>query len=419
MKGDTIKIPTTWALRLGCVFLGALGYSGALAYADGDPATSDVLSGDFVIPYEGFLKIDDAGALGSVRMRFELFEIKAGPLGTNGTSPVWVEERDVDMYNGRFSVALGENTRLNPTVLDAQKVGLKITLLEDDGQGGTVEVALGGMQSIEAAPHVAWTGNAGNFDVAGALNVVRDVLTQSTARVLGDLRVEGTELRLGTSNASGLGPGGKALSHGAGDTLVLNEGGPFSGGVAVAGPELSVSGDLSAPGSVQLGASGDDVHFLGALDLGGQLVMNGGTFDLGDGDVTGLSKLDPSDLRGSGSQPPSVTFGSKTLTIPTRLDAKGKVLVTSGSSFMRTFDRQPGTSGSSSFTTTVQENQGFCLLTRYTSSSTRNGALPMECKAEILNGNWTLLTSGPPATNGSTDEFTLCQFTCFELLPLL
>ncbi len=396
------------ALGLGCVVLGALASSAPRAFADGDPATSDVLSGDLIIPYQGYLRVDATGANRPIRMRFELYEVAVTFYGSAGTSPVWTEEQVVDVYNGRFSVGLGASTSLTSTVLDAQKVGLKITVIEDDGQGGTIEVPLGGIQTIEAVPHVAWSGHASSFDAAGDLSVAGQVRIGGDVTTRGDLFVEGTELSLGV-DANGTG-GGRALAQGPGDTLRLNAGGDFAGGVTFPDGSLTLQGDLTAPGEVELGSASGDVTFFGDLDLLGGLSMAGGELDLGGGSIVGVSTIHTDALAGSQGQAPSVTFGTRSTQIASSLEVEGGIRMASGEPIMKVRDHLLlGSNGSRD--PSLSESEGFCYLSNFTMARRNEVTFPNTiCRARIIGGAWTLTSTGPVSGN----HFYGCRFTCVE-----
>ena len=178
------------AMALGCMVIGALVGTTAQSFADGDLSTSTVTEGDLVIPYDGFLMLDSTSVNGTQALKFELFQQSAGG------APIWTETQDVNLYNGRFSVGLGAVSSLTTTILDAEKLYLAVTIIEDDGMGNLTEVALSGRQAIEPAPHAAWSGHSANFKVANSLKV-GDTSVPATAALDVDAVSGGATARLG------------------------------------------------------------------------------------------------------------------------------------------------------------------------------------------------------------------------------
>jgi len=185
-KNNTIEVPKGVAIGLTCLALGGVLTTVGTSFADNLRNTSTVTSGDFVLPYDGFLMMDSTAINGPVQLKFELYESLAG------VNVEWTETQTVNVYNGRFSVGLGSINSVNATILDAEKLWLAITVLEDDGMGGTVEVPLSGRQAIEPAPYATWAGNSANFDVAGDLAVTGDADVTGTATIGGPLVANGS-----------------------------------------------------------------------------------------------------------------------------------------------------------------------------------------------------------------------------------
>jgi len=242
-----IEVSRRQLMGLACVLAGFLGYQGSIALADGDPATSSVLDADLVVPYDGYLQLDGSDINDTVRLRFELFEAPTG-----GT-PEWSEEQTVTLHNGQMSVALGSVERLNEVVLDAERLWLGVMILEDDGAGGTVEVALAGRQAIEPAPYAAWSAHSADFEVARDLSVAGAATVGGGLDVGGAASFGGDTLSLGVGASGGLGDGGRALAQVATDTLATNPAGEFAGGILLDGPSVDTPGDAHPRGPITPG----------------------------------------------------------------------------------------------------------------------------------------------------------------------
>ncbi len=165
--------------------LGSVAGSVGLSFADNLATTSSVLDGGVVIPYDGYLMLDSSpvNATGQT-LKFALFESPSG-----GTAQ-WVENHVVNVNNGKFSVALGQGTKLssvpanatfNEVVLDAEKLYIAISVI--DANGTITDLA--GRQAIEAAPFAAWAATSSDF------RVERDLLVRRNAQVDGALNVTG------------------------------------------------------------------------------------------------------------------------------------------------------------------------------------------------------------------------------------
>ncbi len=161
----------------------------AEAYAaDGDPATSDLMSGGITIPYDGFLMLDNQPMAGTRVIRFELWD---DPSASAAANLRYSETQVVMLYNGHFSIAIGQGaqigaTTLDETVLDGDRLYLAMAI---EDAGGTF-VPLVGRQAIEAVPYSAWTGNAADMTVAGDLTVGGQVT--SSLDVAGNVTAGGT-----------------------------------------------------------------------------------------------------------------------------------------------------------------------------------------------------------------------------------
>jgi len=222
------------------VFLGA----GLIAQADNNRRTADVADGPLLIPYDGFLMLNNGAVDGEYNLSFHLY---GGPTCTN--CELWSETQTVQVHGGRFSVGLGAVQGLDAVILDGEKLYLGMDV---DG------TALGGRQAIEAVPFAAWAGHGTQFktnDIVPPSGLVTDVVN-----VQSSLTMYGTDFRLGTNDGrpQGSRTQNRAMVHSAtGDSLVLNFAGDFEGGVQV-DSALQATGDLDVDGSTLRLGSGDD-----------------------------------------------------------------------------------------------------------------------------------------------------------------
>jgi len=242
-----------------CFALGGILHTAGASFADNMTSTSSVTNGDFVLPYDGFLMLDSVALNGSVRLKFELYE------SLTGSTVEWSEEQTVNVYNGRFSAGLGSINSVNAAILDAEKLWLAITIVEDDGMGGTVEVPLSGRQAIEPAPYAAWSANAadlnvdGNADIAGRADV-HGALFARDAVTLGDDAADIITLN--------------------GETTINN--GPILNGTTTINGKATVNGDATITGDVRhpgLKPAYANWNFAGEGDGGAGIVNDNGTFD--------------------------------------------------------------------------------------------------------------------------------------------
>ncbi len=390
MRQDYIELSAsrTLLLGLGCAVLGALSFSDPVAFADGDRATSDVLSNGLILPYDARLQIDSEGANGNLRMRFELFEAPSG-----GTAQ-WTEEQAVSLYDGNLSVGLGAVTPLTQTLLDAQKLWLGITVLEDDGQGGIVELALSGRQAIAPAPFSMWSAHAADLAVAGKLDVAGDMITDRDVRVAGDVTAHSGQVHLGRGNAAGLGDGGHALSHDlATGGLTLNPGGSFAGGVRLEGG-VTIGSAMTIAGDTALGGPAAQVVSPGRTTPDGALVLNRDLATFGAGEVDNVHTL-----RGTSGLEVGATGRTHGFF---EVDALGNVVVTGNLEVTGTYVLGPAGPESSQqndggIDLGVPVSEGFCFLTRFEADPTPSPNQVTGCR--IGKGlNWSLNTLSSSTT---------------------
>ena len=166
---------------------------------DGNPATSNLMSGGITIPYEGFLMLDDAPMTGTQVIRFDLWDDASASAATNLR---YSETQTVTLFSGHFSAAIGVGTQigtrtLSEAVLDGDRLYIAMAIQD---AGGTF-VPLVGRQAIEAVPYSAWSQNAANMSVAGDLSVAGAV--QGSLQVNGGVSTTGVLSTTGGLQVSG------------------------------------------------------------------------------------------------------------------------------------------------------------------------------------------------------------------------
>jgi hypothetical protein len=249
-------------------------FVGVQAVADGNPATDTVPR---LVHYTGTLERDGAAVNGTIAMTFRVYD---------GSTEVWSETQNVQVYAGRFSVLLGSTSAQKATALEtaidnADDLYLGITLATDAG-----DVALTNRQRFTPAPMALWTTAATNFKVAGQVNgglTVSGSDNDGTVAILklkngdqtlladgnevdsngtlylngnskygviagGDLRMRGTDFTIVPNDPAPRGDGGRALVQDTNEVLVVNYGADFAGGTRVAS-------NLNVTGSVESGAA--------------------------------------------------------------------------------------------------------------------------------------------------------------------
>ncbi len=152
-----------------CVSLGALLMTTALAAADGSRATQTVIGSDIIVPYDGYLRVDEQPLTGVREITFELHD------ADSGGNLIWSETQAVNVYNGRFSVGLGSSVKIDDAILDGEKIWLGMKILETDAQGNQTEVALAGRQALSPGAYAAVTRYTNRLDVLTDLEVGRSV----------------------------------------------------------------------------------------------------------------------------------------------------------------------------------------------------------------------------------------------------
>lgn len=248
------------------VLLMTAGSAGVAIAGDGDPATSNLMSGGITIPYEGFLMLDDAPMTGTRVLRFELWD---DPSASAATNLRYSETQTVNLYGGHFSAAIGTGAQIgsitiSQAVLDGDRLYLAMAIQD---VGGTF-VPLVGRQAIEAVPYSAWSQNSADMTVAGDLSVA--------GTVQGSLQVNGAVSTTGAVTASG----GLQVSNGA----------------SIAGNLIAASGIHQLASLRIQTALGEP--FLSPTNSSMKLVLSGGSQDdvvriegdhevLGDSEVTG------------------------------------------------------------------------------------------------------------------------------------
>lgn len=227
--------------------------SPAVAQSDRNPATSNLLTGGLVIPYEGVLVLDSGPVNGNIRIRFELWD---DPVATGANRRLWQEEQDVAIFNGRFSVALGAGAQLpnsralTEVVQDGERLYLAILVRDDTN----TFVRLSGRQSIEPVPYAAWSASSANFDVGGDLTVGGRATIGSGSNTV---RIDN-----GTITAQG----------------TIESGTMSSLGNLQCGGSISATGDITSGGNI---STTQDMSAGGTLSSGGDLSIGGDRLDIG------------------------------------------------------------------------------------------------------------------------------------------
>ncbi len=236
--------PAFWGAMAGSLAGMILGLALGVAFvaqADNNRRTADVADGPLLIPYDGFLMLNNGAVDGEESLTFRLY---GGPTCTD--CELWSETQTVQIHSGRFSVGLGTTTSLDALILDAEKLYLGIEV------NGT---PLSGRQAIEPVPYAAWSGHGTEFKTYQI--ATPGGLTTETLDVQARLNVQGSELTLGTADgqAQGLARSQRALVHSPnGDQLWINALGDFEGGTLV-DSNLEVDGTLATAGSVDINGS--------------------------------------------------------------------------------------------------------------------------------------------------------------------
>ncbi|MEL6182129.1 MAG: hypothetical protein AAFS10_24420 [Myxococcota bacterium] len=259
------------ALVISGLLTGLLMATGLSVFADGDPTTDNVQR---ALPYQGVLELDGQPihAVGpqALWMEFALYD------GLESPDPVYIQQIQVEVYAGRFTVSIGPfddgGTPIEEVITAADDLMLGMTLLNDRDDEAD-DVAMANRQRIHASPYALWTTSATNLTVANNLNVGGDIdlgggeLLNTTeiemlngaingvniinaqggeTRVGGSLAISGADMRLGLSDGQSIGSRTtqRALQHSSSDTLVVNPNTDFEGGTRVDG-NLTVTGSLN------------------------------------------------------------------------------------------------------------------------------------------------------------------------------
>jgi hypothetical protein len=256
------KLQLIGMIAVGALLGSVMGTVG-LSFADNLTSTSNMLGEGVVIPYDGYLMLDSSPMnTAGQTFKFALFE------SPSGGTPQWVEEHVVNVHNGRFSVSLGQGTKLSSSpanatfsqvILDAEKLYISVSII--DAQGTITDLA--GRQAIEAAPFAAWAATSSDFEVSGALRPQGGIIMRPDTSISGVDQIVGfDDLRLSGSAASGP------------NNLYINN----QGDVTV-GKKLKVTGDADLLGTLDVTGSSSlsDTTIQGTLDVTGSSTLNGTT----------------------------------------------------------------------------------------------------------------------------------------------
>ena len=223
---------------------------GVSAIADNNPGTDNVPK---LIPYNGTLEKDGHVINDAVKLHFRIFD------GKDAQNPVWEEQLTVQVYHGRFTALLGSSSpessaNLAKVINNADDLYLGIGVVTSSG-----EVQLSNRQRFLPVPYALWTTASTDFKVGHDLTVSHNISAGGDASVGGalsvagnttledDLTINGTDLVF--SPTQDRGNGGRALVHHFDDTLVINFGKDFSGGIRMEG-NVKMEGDVKMEGTV-------------------------------------------------------------------------------------------------------------------------------------------------------------------------
>ena len=240
-----------WSWIAGCV-VGALMATAVSVMADSDPTTDSVPR---ALPYSGVLEFngEPVHATGdeAVWIRFALYD------GDEAQEAIYAQAMAVEVYAGRFTVAIGpvddEGVAIEEVIRGADDLTLGMTLLGDDPDDPSDDVALANRQRLMATPYALWTTSATNFTVASTLTVGGDVQLNGGTLDLGGGTLRGAETAH-IDDAVHLAER-PAMVHAEGDVLGLNPGGGFTGGALLDGNaridgDAHVTGGLTVDGSI-------------------------------------------------------------------------------------------------------------------------------------------------------------------------
>jgi len=417
--------------------IGGLVLSVGTSFADGSRATQTIVGSDIIVPYDGTLAIDDAPATGTKEIRFELFET------STGGAAEWTETQTVTFYDGRFSVGLGSSTSLTDTILDAEKLWLAMTIIDTNGSGAPVEIAMAGRQAIEPAPFAAWAINSADLQVAGDLDVdvnmeVAGSLNARSGAVLLGGDNDGSTAALQVGRADGLGgrilfddneidntAGTMAINVNSGNGVIVGSGGLTVTGSSVIEGTGRIDGDFSTRGDVALGdGTNDDTTVSGALVTTEDMIAGGaylpkyrnwnGTF--GDGgagifnDDNAFKALmivgNDSSTTGAGTSVDRRVYLYDDVTISGDLTVGGTF-----SDFALSGEYTISQTGDGSNSVAmVSATNSFCFLTSDYQKGQDNDSSANQCYIDQIVGFWVLVAD----VDVSSDDVAACGARCFS-----
>ena len=275
------------------------------AVADSDPAVDTVPR---VIPYDGVLELDGGAYTGAISMRFTLYD---NTDSTTGWTETYTLDGDaaaqVDVYNGTFTVLLGQHVAIDGAILRAEElfIGVEVSACSSGcAEGDWIELV--GRQMLGVAPFALWSVQASDLHVAGSLTV--------------DGAAVGPQLTLSNTVSDG-----GFDSYDDFQVLFFDGASPErSYGIAVEANTLAFNSDrefdFNLGGVNELNFSSTLLTYNGNADINGTVSATGVTLD-NDGDITGADQIvGYDDLRFYGNA------GTEDMTIA----ADGSVTVHSG-----------------------------------------------------------------------------------------
>lgn len=194
------------------------------------------------IPYQGNLELNGVSIDSPHDFRVSLYA------NETTASFLWQEEHlNIAVSQGKFALLLGDQTALNESLWDSTSLYLG---LEVKAAGDASYVTLSGRQHLGTIPFAARAERAEgaeDFAVAGALGVSGTTTTGGFKLTGTDLLVDNSTRREGAGGTSR-----RALVHDVGDSLTINYGADYTGGVNLRG-NVTAGGNLTVNGTLNQG----------------------------------------------------------------------------------------------------------------------------------------------------------------------
>ena len=348
---------------------------------------------------------------------------------------MWREEQAINIYEGRFSAAIGAGTKLNAgaasfrdVILDGEALFLSIEI-EDAAIPGTF-VALSGRQPLEATPYAAWSKSAPGFSVAGALDV-------------------GTSALITGSESSGVSSAGVLTLKNGSQVMVL-DGNEIDSSAALAlqsnsGDKTHVAGPLDVPGALTTSSTAllnGALSVTSTASMSGRLTASGGLTASSGLDISGGLAVSGADNNGSAAAFRVDTQGStnRMRFDGNEIDATGALSLQSNSGDVTqvkgdlnvlgkikglTSYGSGGTSGDwDNFGSQngldkddylMEQQDGFCFLSGMRVRHRGGDTFPFTCRV-LLKGNQWFLRANSLNADGHTNIG--CWAHCVKTIPV-